>query len=100
MKIKVCDTHAFTVYFDLQCKPCVYYVENSSVRQVPCPSLRDFRDYTDLVSYVTPDWYFSSAVRILFVVRAYPTMRARFCLLNMSSVFEWYVWKYYALICE
>ena len=31
-------------------------------------------------------------VRNLFVFRAYPTMRVRLCLLNMSSVFEWYVW--------
>ena len=30
-----------------------------------------------------------------FVFRAYPTMRARLCSLNMSSVFEWYdyVWR-------
>ena len=39
--------------------------------------------------YVTPDWYFSSGVRNLFVLRAYPTMRVRLCLLNVSSVFVW-----------
>ena len=32
--------------------------------------------------------------RLVFLVfRAYPTMRVRLCLLNMSSVFEWYVCK-------
>ena len=42
---------------------------------------------------VTPDWYFSSGVRNLFVIVfiAYTTMRVRLCLLNMSSIFEWYV---------
>ena len=64
------------------------------------PRVREFRDCTDLVSYVTPDWSFSSAVRNLFVFRANPTMRVMLCLLNMSSVFEWYVWKKSALICE
>ena len=59
-----------------------------------------FKFYTDLVSYVTPDWYFSSGVRNIFVLRAYPTMRVRLCLLNMSSVFARYVWKWSALICE
>ena len=56
--------------------------------------VQEFRDYTDLVSYVTPDWSFSSGVKNLFVFRAYPTMRVRLCLLNMmSSLYEWYVWK-------
>ena len=61
------------------------------------PSPREFRDDSDLVSYVTPYWYFSSGVKNLFVFRAYPTMRVRLCLLNMSSVFEWYVCKLSAL---
>ena len=55
----------------------------------PFPNPREFRDYTDLVSYVTPDWSFSSGVRNLFVFRAYPTMRVRLCLLYMVSVFEY-----------
>ena len=52
-----------------------------------------FRAYADLVSYVTPDCYFSYGVRTLFVLRAYLTMQVRLCLLIMSSVFVWYVWK-------
>ena len=60
------------------------------MRKVPFPSPGD---YKDLVSYVTPDWSFSSGVRNLFVFRAYPTMCVRLRLLKMSSVFEWYVWK-------
>ena len=68
---------------------------SSGASKVPFPSPRVQRLQRPsiVVSYVTPDWYFSSGVRNLFVFRAYTTMRVRLCLFNMSSVFEWYVWK-------
>ena len=49
------------------------------MRWAPFSSPRNFRDYTDLVSY----WYFSSGGRNVFVLRAYLTMRVRQCLFNM-----------------
>ena len=55
--------------------------------EVPFPSPRMVRVYADLVSDVTPDWYFSFGVRNLFFLRVYPSMRVRLCLLNMSSIF-------------
>ena len=65
------------------------------MREIPFPSpgVQRLQRPSILCKYVTPDWSFSSGVRNLFVFRAYPTMRVRLCLLNMSSVFEWYVWK-------
>ena len=32
--------------------------------------VQEFRDYKDLVSYVTPDWSFSSGVRNLFCLQS------------------------------
>ena len=59
-KIKVNDTHAFSMK------------RSSGASKVPFPSPRvqSLQRPSKLVSYVTPDWSFSSGVRNLFVFRA------------------------------
>ena len=53
---------------------------------VPFISPRMVRSIVALICYVTPGWSFSAGIRNLFVLRAYPIMRVRLCLLNMSTV--------------